>query len=142
MKSTKEIVALAKEIAYRSHEGQVRRGALVPYVEHPRGMAERLAGDPELQIVAWLHDVLEDSSETAESLAAAGIPKHLVEAVVLLTRDPNISDEAYFLRIRESPIATAVKVADMISNLADQPTRKQIRRYAKGLLILTPETDE
>lgn len=142
MKPTKEIVELAKEIAYRSHEGQVRRGTLVPYVEHPQAMAERLPGDPELQIVAWLHDVLEDSIETAESLTAAGIPKHLVEEVVLLTRDPNVSDEVYFLRIRESRIATAVKVADMISNLADQPTRKQIRRYAKGLLILTPETDE
>ncbi len=114
----------------------------MPYVEHPRDMAERLAGDPELQIVAWLHDVLEDSSETAESLEAAGIPKHLVEAVVLLTRDPNVSDETYYRRIRGSRIATEVKVADMISNLADQPTRKQIQRYARGLLILMPETDE
>lgn len=114
----------------------------MPYIEHPRGMAERLAGDPELQIVAWLHDVLEDSNETAESLAAAGIPEHLVDAVVLLTRDPNVPDETYYHRISQSRIATAVKVADMCSNLADQPTRKQIRRYAKGLLILTPETDD
>jgi (p)ppGpp synthase/HD superfamily hydrolase len=142
MKSTTEILELAKKIAYRSHEGQVRRGTLVPYVEHPQGVAERLASDPELQIVAWLHDVLEDSGETAESLAAAGIPEHLVEAVVLLTREPNVSDETYYLGIRKSRIATAVKIADMISNLADQPTPKQIRRYAKGLLILTPETDE
>lgn len=114
----------------------------MPYVEHPQAVAERLTSDPELQIVAWLHDVLEDSSETAASLAAAGIPEHLVEAVVLLSRDPNVSDETYYLGIRKSRIATAVKIADMISNLADQPTPKQIRRYAKGLLILTPETDE
>lgn len=142
MKSMQDIVATAEQIAIRAHEGQVRRGTLVPYIEHPRSMVHRLVNDPEAQVVAWLHDVLEDSSETPQSLMDAGIPEHLVAIVLLLTRDPAVSDEIYFQRISESRIATAVKVADMLSNLADQPTRKQIRRYAKGLLILTPEKDD
>lgn len=139
MKSIQELVELAQDIASRAHEGQVRRGTLAPYIEHPRAMAEWVGDDPELKIVAWLHDVLEDSEQTAQSLVRAGIPEHLVAAVVLLTRDPDVSDETYYRRISESRIASAVKIADMVSNLADRPTQRQIRRYAKGLLILTPE---
>lgn len=131
------LVQLAEEIAIKAHAGQFRRGGVVPYIEHPRAVAKRVPGDPEAQVVAWLHDVIEDTGETEESLRAAGIPSHLVDAIVLMTKSRESTYEKYLDRIATSPLVTKVKIADMISNLADNPTTKQIRKYAKGLLRLT-----
>lgn len=97
----------------------------------------RVGDDPDARVVAWLHDVIEDSDHTAESLRDAGVPARCVEAVVLLTKTRETDYGDYLERVASSPLAAKVKVADMLSNLADQPTRKQIRKYATGLLRLT-----
>ena len=132
-----ELLDLAEQLATQAHEGQFRRGAVIPYIEHPRAVVERLRGDTEAQVVAWLHDVLEDTPVTAEELKAKGIPAHLVDAVALMTKTKGLSYEDYLDDIAASPLATKVKIADMLSNLADNPTDRQIRKYAKGLLRLT-----
>jgi len=137
--SPEELVQLAEQIATKAHEGQFRRGGIVPYIEHPKVVARRVGDDAEVQVVAWLHDVIEDSEHTAQSLQNAGIPPHLVSTVVLLTKTREIVYEDYMDKVASCPIATRVKIADILSNLADNPTRKQIRKYAKGLLRLTRE---
>ncbi len=38
--------------------------------------------------------------------------------------------------LSQQGIKAKVKIADMLSNLADNPTDKQIKKYAKGLLFL------
>ncbi|GHC58350.1 GTP pyrophosphokinase [Roseibacillus persicicus] len=134
------LVKLAEEIATKAHDGQFRRGGIIPYIEHPRAVVERVAGDHEAEVVAWLHDVIEDTSESAESLIEAGVPEYLVAEVVLLTKTREAVYDQYLERIAASPIACRVKIADMLSNLADHPTRKQIRKYARGLLRLTRDS--
>lgn len=131
-----ELVVLAERIATESHEGQFRRGGVIPYIEHPRAVASRVRGDAEAEAVAWLHDVIEDCEHTEESLTQAGIPIRCVEAIVLLTKTRETAYEDYLGKIEASPLATKVKIADMLSNLADNPTKKQIEKYAKGLLRL------
>lgn len=60
-----------------------------------------------------------------------------VHRVSLLTKDQSgLSYEEYLARVRANPIACRVKVADMLHNLSDSPTQKQILKYARGLLIL------
>ena len=135
------LVDVAEEIATRAHSGQFRRGGVVPYIEHPRAVVARVGDDPEFKIVAWLHDVIEDTDETEASLIEAGIPPHLVEAVKLLTKEEGVQYETYLDRVAANRVAKAVKVADMLSNLSDTPTDKQIRKYAEGLLNLTPIVD-
>ncbi len=137
--SPEELVALAKDIATNAHAGQFRRDSTVPYIEHPRAVVARVGKDPNAQVVAWLHDVLEDSDHTAASLEDAGIPASLVSDVALLTKTQGTNYEDYLERVASSRIATKVKIADMLSNLADNPTKKQIRKYAHGLLRLTHE---
>jgi len=117
--------------------GQFRRGGVIPYIEHPRAVVSRVGDDQEAQIVAWLHDVIEDTEETADSLIKAGIPSKLVAAVELVTKPREAVYETYLANIASCPIATKVKIADMLSNLADNPTKKQIQKYARGLLRLT-----
>jgi len=38
--------------------------------------------------------------------------------------------------VKENEIARKVKVADMLHNLSDEPTKKQILKYAQGLVAL------
>jgi (p)ppGpp synthase/HD superfamily hydrolase len=66
------LVRKALETATAEHEGQVRNGSGgLPYIEHPKMVAERLAaagyGD-EVLAAGLLHDVVEDSDTTVEEL--------------------------------------------------------------------------
>jgi len=130
------IVNLAEKIATQAHEGQFRRGGIIPYIEHPKAVVSRVGDDQNAQVVAWLHDVIEDTDETAESLVDQGIPEELVKAVVLLTKTKESVYEEYIDAIASCEVAKAVKVADMLSNLSDKPTKKQIKKYSEGLLRL------
>lgn len=138
--TNQELIMLAEQIATKAHAGQVDKNG-VDYIEHPRGVAAQF--DRETQagecVVAWLHDVLEDTSVTAEDLLAAGIPAPLVAAVELLSKDPTEPTlDAYYARIAANPIALAVKAADITNNtdparvaLLDQATRDRLAaKYA------------
>jgi hypothetical protein len=131
------LVQVAEQIARKTHTGQVRSG--VPYIEYLEAVAQRVREDPEAQVVAWLHAVLEEASETEESLRKAGIPAHLVAAIALMTRAWGTSYEDYFERVAGSPLATRVMIAAMLTNLAANPSTDVIQRDAKGLLRLTRE---
>ena len=102
-------------------------------------MVKRVAGDPILEATAWLHDVLEDTDETSSSLAEKGIPAGVIHSVDLLTKKGDRSYDDYLDLVLTDPTATQVKVADMLSNLAGNPTHAQIRKYAYGLLKLVPD---
>ncbi len=67
---------LAHAIARRAHAGQFRRDGSTPYIEHVitvAGRTSEFGGDDQAIAIAWLHDVLEDTKETEESLRRAGI---------------------------------------------------------------------
>ena len=74
------------EIANKAHSGQFRRDGTTPYINHPADVFSRVGGDVDSQAVAWLHDVLEDTKETEESLREQGVEEHILKAVVLLTK--------------------------------------------------------
>ena len=129
-------VEQARQIAEQAHAGQFRRDGVTPYVTHPERVARRVAGDPDAEAVAWLHDVLEDTDETEEALLAAGVTQHIIDAVTVMTKAPSIDYDAYLARIKSNPLACKVKVQDMLDNLSDAPTERQIVKYARGLLFL------
>lgn len=137
--SSTPLVALAEQIAREGHQGQFRRGGEVPYIEHPKAVAARVGPDEHAQVVAWLHDVLEDTSVTQDDLREKGIPEACIEAIILLTKTKGTRYEEYLEKVAASPLAAKVKIADMISNLADQPSDRQLKKYAKGLLRLTQD---
>ncbi len=131
---------LARQIATAAHVGQFRRDGATPYIEHPQAVARRVAGDDRAEAVAWLHDVLEDTAETPQSLADKGIPADVIASVEALTKGEDVDYDLYLDGILADPIAKRVKIADMLTNLSDQPTNKQIRKYATGLLKLVDES--
>jgi len=109
---------MAKEIAIEAHKGQKRSDGK-NYITHVEAVASsfKLEEDMEYQIVAWLHDVLEDSKLTFKDLLDKGIAYHLARAVVVLTREKDQNYKDYILQVKEDEIATRVKLADLKHNL-------------------------
>ena len=104
----------ALEIAVKAHKGQVDKNG-VAYILHPLAVAG-LLDTLELKTNAVLHDTIEDTDVTAEYLLGQGIPKHIVEAVQLLTKPENEEYESYLRRVKENPLAKQVKLADLANN--------------------------
>jgi (p)ppGpp synthase/HD superfamily hydrolase len=138
---SKSLSEQAEEIARRAHAGQFRRDGLTPYIIHPAGVVAKVGDCETRRAVAWLHDVLEDTAETPASLAAAGMPSEVIDAVLCLTRQPEVSYDDYLTGVCRNPVARAVKVADMLHNLSDHPSTKQIRKYAAALLQLVEKEE-
>lgn len=125
-------------IALSAHANQYRRDGTTPYITHCLAVAHRVRRFGEKHVcIALLHDVLEDTNVTVHDLLAAGVEEDIVAAVQILTKHPSRSYDEYLKVVKSNDLARNVKIADMLSNLADSPTNKQIRKYATGLLFLT-----
>ncbi len=120
-------VKLCEEIAREAHKGQKRRGG-DDYINHPLRVAE-MVEPASLKCLAILHDVIEDTEETASSLMEKGISEFLVEMVELMTKCDGQSYEEYIRVILNYPGVARVKLADMIDNLSGDPTQKQKDKY-------------
>ena len=131
------IVLLAEKIARKFHDKQFRRDGITPYITHIEAVVKKVNNESnDVKAAAWLHDVLEDTVLTPNALFSRGIPDQVVYAVITLTKVSGQSYEDYLKGVRENEIARKVKVADMLHNLSDSPTNKQILKYAAGLLSL------
>jgi len=131
----------AIEIAVSAHRGQQQRNGL-PYILHP--LTLMLAMDSvSAQIVAVLHDVVEDSDWTLEQIAAEGFSVEIVEALDCLTHRSSESYEAYIDRLKVNPLASQVKLADLkdnmniqrIPNLRDRDLER-LQKYHRAWLNL------
>ena len=103
----------AMQIAYAAHHGQVDKGG-VPYIFHPMHLAEQMQ-DEYSTCVALLHDVVEDTDVTLEQLAQL-FPKEVTDAVAAMTHGKDEPYLAYVARVKQNPIAKAVKLADLRHN--------------------------
>lgn len=130
-----EMLLKAEEVSRQAHSKQYRFDKKTPYIKHVEDVVKRVSSTDE-KIVAWLHDVVEDTEITSDDLLNMGFDKSLIEAVVLLTKTEGYDYIEYMREIKRNPLAKAVKLADMRSNLADTPTKKQIERYTNGILYL------
>lgn len=119
------MTSTARRVAALAHAGQVdATGA--PYQGHVNRVAARAEllrgrlGLPldrfDVEAAAVLHDVLEDSSVTAEDLRAAGIPERVVQAVDVLTHRAHEPRVEYLNRVAGHPLARVVKLADTLDN--------------------------
>ena len=120
-----------------AHAGQFRRDGKTPYFEHPKRVVQLVEGDLELQAVAWLHDVLEDTEWTSADLFKYGVTFSVVQSVELLTRGKDVSYSDYLTWLKGNYSATRVKIADMVANLTDNPSEKQVVKYTRALQFLS-----
>ena len=108
-------LAKAIALAAQAHGEQVDKAG-EPYILHPLRMMQRL-DDRAAQIVAVLHDVVEDTAITLEDLRAAGFATAVVDAVDCVTRRAAESYEQFIVRTQGNELARQVKLADLEDNM-------------------------
>ena len=108
----------AVNIAAIMHTNQKDKGG-EDYLKHPLHLAYKCKArghSNDVQIVAVLHDVIEDSCYTFEDLEAAGFSKDIIDALKLLTHDKDEDYFEYISKIKENDIARKVKIEDLLHN--------------------------
>jgi hypothetical protein len=108
-----DLVERARQIAMAAHENQLDRAGAA-YITHPERVAQRVAGDPGAEMVAWLHDVVEDTPITLDDLATE-FPAEVVAAVDAISKREGEGD-VYYHRVAANPLALKVKYADLDDN--------------------------
>ncbi|CAH0228545.1 phosphohydrolase [Stenotrophomonas indicatrix] len=134
-------VAHARTLAMEAHAGQVDKAGH-PYIGHVGRVAAAVRGDDEAEVVAWLHDVVEDCPAFAEQVQA--FPAPLQDAVRLLSRTSAADAATYYTRIAADPLALKVKLADIADNAdearlasLDTATAERLRdKYRQALVAL------
>ena len=129
-------------LCFEAHKEQKDKSGL-PYVHHPFHLAEQMT-DEATTIVALLHDVVEDTSVTLEDLKSEGFPQEVVDAIALMTHNDGSPYMDYVARIKQNPIAKAVKLADLTHNsdvtrldvLTDKD-RERVGKYQAAMELLT-----
>jgi len=123
----------AIEIAARTHAGQVDKGG-APYILHPLRVMLRVAPGAQ-QIVAVLHDVVEDSEVTFEDLAREGFSAGVIAGLRAVTRIAGESYDDFVARAAQDPVGKQVKLADLMENSdlsrIPEPSQKDLERVAK-----------
>lgn len=105
----------AISLAVRVHAGQSDRAGQ-PYILHVLRVTSRVY-DLTAQMVAVLHDVVEDTPVTLEELRLMGYPEQVVEAIDSLSRRDGEGYDAYIERLSVNPLAVRVKLSDLQDHL-------------------------
>ena len=86
----------AYQLAASLHEGVIRKDGVTPYIDHPVAVAEIVAnngGDQRMVMAALLHDTVEDTPYTLQSLAVT-FGREVADIVDAVTQvEANIPDE-------------------------------------------------
>lgn len=139
----------ALDYASKKHEGQKRIGG-DPYITHPVAVAkilEEKGFGSDYILTGLFHDLLEDTDATESEIEAIG-GKNVLEAVKLLTKTNGYVMAQYISKIKENPIAFAVKGADRLHNLksavcADEEFKKRyILESLEWYLDFAPEISQ
>ena len=141
----------ASRIAGIAHQGQTRRDGQ-PYIMHPTAVQaitkQFYPRNVQAQILAMLHDTIEDGPEYSGlsrrelfRMVKDAIPddtgaqKAIIDALRIMThskrRQPVYED--YLASVFANPLATIVKISDLIHNLSHNPSPSQIEKYKNAL---------
>ena len=128
-------------LAATQHAGQLDKGGQ-PYILHPLRLMLQFSNST-LQIIAVLHDILEDTSTTTEDLEALGFSAKIIQAIQALTKQTGESRLEAAKRTALNPLATQVKYVDVLDNMnltrINNPTARDFARleeYKEVLEIL------
>jgi (p)ppGpp synthase/HD superfamily hydrolase len=130
-----ELLGKVLVLATNAHAGQFDKGGK-PYILHPLAVMSLLnSDDEELQCIALLHDVIEDTKTTWKDLEEIGCNPRIIHAVAALTKMPGQSYDEYKEGVFANKDAMLVKMADLRHNTDIRRlkgvSQKDIDRLAK-----------
>ena len=134
----------ALRISFEAHKDQFDKSG-IPYVYHPYEVASGLNTE-EAVCVALLHDVVEDTDMTFDDLAQEGFGENIIDALKLLTHADDTPYFEYIKAVKQNPLATAVKLADLKHNstrsrmdvITDRDEKRYLK-YAQAIEMLTED---
>ena len=108
-------------IAADAHNGQKDKAGMA-YILHPltvmHTVAKQLPNDIDAQCAAVLHDVVEDTFHSLNTLRAAGVSERALQLVEALTKREGEDYGAYLDRVIAAGVeAKIIKLADVLHNL-------------------------
>ena len=137
----------AREFARSVHEGHFRRDGETPYFKHLHDVVTNLyvmlynrrdeykEYYEDMICAAWLHDSIEDN-KTTRIVIESEFGSAVAVLVDHLTHEKGESYEEYIEFTKNLNETRLIKIADILANLADSPSKKQIDKYTKALKIL------
>jgi (p)ppGpp synthase/HD superfamily hydrolase len=136
----KKEIEFAESLAKEYHKGQKRFDGS-DYITHLQGVVNLVDKKHNgIVIVAWLHDILEDTPMTADKLAELGIRKDLIDSIVAITKKEDETYLDYILRCSKNLFAKEVKIADLKHNLSNLKKGSMRDKYILALYILENRT--
>ena len=134
----------ASKLSRLYHENQYY--GLAPYFEgHILKVVDKLIAtlgitDINTVIVAYLHDIVEDTDMTLSALAFIhNFSQEIVDAVDAITKRSDETRKQYLVRCKSNNIAHKVKISDTLANLEASVTSCdawRVEKYAKQLIEL------
>lgn len=140
---------LAVSLAKDKHYGQMYgKHDYIVHLQDVADMVKEMVGNIEdLQIIAYLHDIMEDTGVCENTLnvlfdsvitnAVKALSKSYIDWSGLRVGDTGYIN--YIKRVKKNPLALIVKIADTTCNLAqsqlDSDT-KRIEKYSRQLALL------
>ena len=125
-------------LAATQHAGQLDKGGQA-YILHPLRLMLQFS-NPTLQIIAVLHDILEDTATTAEDLEALGFSAEIIQSIQALTKQTGESRLEAAKRTALNPLATQVKYVDVADNMnltrINNPTAHDFARLEEYKVVL------
>lgn len=140
---------LAISLAKDKHYGQMYgKHDYIVHLQDVADMVKEMVGyDEDLQIIAYLHDIMEDTEvcETVMNVLFGSIIANAVRSLSKSYTDwsglrvGNTGYENYITRVKRNTLSLRVKIADTRCNLAqsqlDGDTRR-IEKYSRQLVLL------
>jgi (p)ppGpp synthase/HD superfamily hydrolase len=129
-------------LAVAAHSGQKDKYGS-SYILHPIRLMMKTCSEEEM-ITAILHDVVEDTDWTFETLEAEGFSHNIIGALDCLTRRNDETYEAYIERSAINPLARKIKIADLEDNMdmkrlktVDNDAVERLAKYHRAWIRLS-----
>lgn len=134
---------LARTLAEKYHKGQKDKAGVNYFSGHICTVVS-MVPEGKAKVVAYLHDIIEDTDMTAEKLLEMGFDRECVAAVVTLTHKEGVPYMEYIQHIKKNLLAAQVKKADLIHNMdlsrlkeITESDKKRIQKYERAYRELT-----
>lgn len=135
------------KLALKAHTGQTDKYGQ-PYILHPLRVMARMETEAE-QMVALLHDVVEDSDITLDDLRKEGYSEEIVTAVDALSKREGEEYFAFVQRAIDHPLARRVKQGDLEDNMdirrmpeITEEAHQRLQKYRKAWTMVTQAVDQ
>lgn len=131
----------ALKVARQYHAGQVDKAGM-DYINHLIAVANLVHTENE-KIVALLHDIIEDTDMTIDTLKCYGFSADIVRSIKTLTKDNECDYFKYLKNVKKDKLARIVKLADLkhnsdltrLDNITDEDLRRA-EKYRKAIEYL------